>query len=286
MNIKIKVILITLSFVFFHIHIISQKEVEDTSNITKIDLVFIEKGAFKRGDKNGEVDEKPVRKIKIESFYIGKYEVSNSEFVEFLNVNGNQVEGNTQWINLDGKWNNLKCRIYEKNNRFFVEEGYEYFPVNFVSWYGAKAYCLWKGGRLPTEAEWEYVAKGGKYSKKQIIKEFEKNISKYSWYFYNSDNQMHKRGQKASNTLGLFDIYGNLWEWCSDFYNANYYTTKINKNPQGPISGDYKVIRGGSWTNKEEMMRISNRNAINPNSNKINLGFRIAFSIKKTENGN
>jgi formylglycine-generating enzyme len=250
-------------------------------NFIDSNLVFVEGGKFAMGDKNGEIDEKPIKHLKLKSFYIGRYEVTNSEFVEFLNSQGNQFEVNTVWIQLSGKWKDLNCRIYEKDNKFFVEKGFEDFPVNYVSWYGANAYCKWRGGRLPTEAEWEYAAKGGKHYRKKTIKEIEKNLDKYAWFSDNSNENWHKKGLKHGNALGIFDISGNLWEWCSDFYNPTYYASRSKKNPQGPEKGDYRVLRGGSWTDKAGMLRISNRNGIIPAANKINVGLRIVYDVTK-----
>ncbi len=243
-------------------------------------LVFIKGGHIKMGNRNGEIDEQPSKKIKIKSFYIGKYEVSNYEFIDFLNANGNQFEGNTIWTNLNGQWDNLKCHIYLKDSIFKVENGFEKYPVNFVSWFAANAYCKWKGGRLPTEAEWEYAAKVGSLNKKNWNKT-DSTIDDYAWHKLNSGNKWHQSGEKKPNGAGLYDILGNLWEWCNDYYREDYYKTRPNKNPSGPKSGDYRVIRGGSWTNGPEMLSTSNRNALNPNSNKINLGFRIVYDIKE-----
>jgi formylglycine-generating enzyme required for sulfatase activity len=251
------------------------KNVKPDSN-----FVLVESGKIRLGNKHGENDEQPARKIIIKNFYISKFEVTNTQFATFLNEKGNQIEQNAPWIDLNGQWNSLKCRIYEKENKFFVEDGFENFPVNYVNWHGANAYCKWLGGRLPTEAEWEYAAKGGKYFKKKTIHEIEKNIDQYAWYFNNSEENIHEIGQKKANVLGLFDIYGNLWEWCNDYYNPDYYEKRNRKNPTGPEKGDYRVIRGGSWTNKTEMIKISNRNALLPSSNKINIGFRIVFDIE------
>jgi len=235
-------------------------------------LVYVPSGSFKMGSKTGEADEQPVHKVKISGFYIGKYEVSNREFAEFLNVKGNQFEHNVLWINIDGHWRDLKCRIYEKDSSFFVEKGYEDYPVNFVSWDAANAYCKWKGGRLPTEAEWEYIAK--KFSHSPDSLEY------YHWHAANSENKIHKIGAGTANLLGIYNLQGNLWEWCADWYDNHYYEKSPRKNPLNMVPNDYKVIRGGSWANNKKMLNPSNRNAIKPNINKINVGFRIAYDLE------
>jgi formylglycine-generating enzyme len=268
---------LSIAAIIVQFHLTAQSD----SKLNKTDLdsglIYIEPGTFTMGSKKGEADEMPLKKINVNGFYIGKYEVTNQEFVIFLNSMGNNFEDNSLWIDLEGKWKNLKCRIHNVEGKFIVEEGYEDFPVNFVSWYGANAYCKWKGGRLPTEAEWEFAAKGGKYAKRKIIHETEKNLGFYAWYHENTNEQWHRKGQKKANVLGIMDIYGNLWEWCQDFYDPDYLKKISKNNHKGPEQGDFKVIRGGSWTNNAQMMRISNRNAVNPNSNKINIGFRIVF---------
>jgi len=257
---KIKISLFFI-FIFLSSNIYAQK---DTN------LVFIDGGRYKMGNNNSEIDEKPKHKVKISSFYIGKYEVTNQEYAIFLNEKGNQMEENSIWIFLEGKWRNEKCRIYEKDSTFFVEKGYENYPVCFVSWYGANAYCQWKGGRLPTEAEWEYVAN----SQKDFSVE---KLNEIAIFKENSEDKINKAGSREANIFGVYDIYGNLSEWCSDWYLANYYELSPKKNPQGADFGQMKVKRGGSWYSEKESIYPTNRKAANPNNNNITVGFRIVI---------
>lgn len=252
--------------------------VGENSALKDSSLVFVKGGTFKMGSIVGEKDEQPVHRVKISDFFIGKYEVTNSEFVELLNEKGNQYNDHALWIKLEGKWRDLKCRIYEKDSVFYVEKGYENYPVNFVNWYGADAYCKWRGGRLPTEAEWEYVAKDlGKHGRASR-KPSDGPIDDFAWSSVNSNNNTHKIGTKKPNALGIYDMQGNLYEWCDDWYDVNYYAKSKRKNPVNKIKSDYKVMRGGSWANDATMLRTTNRNAIKPKINKINIGFRIAYS--------
>jgi formylglycine-generating enzyme required for sulfatase activity len=245
------------------------------SQIPDTGLVLIEEGKFLMGNKFGDTDEKPVHKVKIDDFYIGKYEVTNSQYAEFLNSEGNQNEQNAYWILLSGIWEEEKCRIFLDDSIFKVENGYENYPVTYVNWYGANAYCKWKGGRLPTEAEWEYVAKGGKFKNDTS----HLNLDYHAIYKLNSLEKVNQISTRQPNSLGIFDLYGNLSEWISDCYSENYYKNSVKKNPQGYEKSNMKVTRGGSWYNNSETLTPTNRRGAPPNYNNITIGFRIAYSI-------
>jgi len=256
-------LLIILFFLFSYSFLFSQ----DTDS----SLVFIKGGIFTMGSNNKAAEDEKKHKVWISDFYISKYEVTNLEFVEFLNQNGNQVENNAFWILLNGEWRDERCRIYLKDSVYKVEKGYEYFPVLYVSWYGAAAYCKWRNGRLPTEAEWEYVAKGGKYKKDNSLIDFENNIV----FAQNSDLKPNRIATKLPNILGVYDIYGNQAEWCSDWYWANYYNGSKFKNPKGKPNGQMKIYRGGSWYSQKNYISATDRKADNPANNNITIGFRI-----------
>jgi len=255
--------LIILFLIIFNSNLFSQNI--DTN------MIFIKGGIFKMGNSNNEANDEKIHKVKISDFYVSKYEITNNQFVEFLNDSGNQVENNAFWILLSGTWRDEKCRIYLEDSIYKIEKGYEYFPVLFVSWYGAAAYCRYKGGRLPTEAEWEYLAKGGKYENDSLFLEYDKNIICYQ----NSDLKPNKVASKKSNVLGIYDILGNQAEWCSDWYSMDYYKNSKFKNPKGEIKGQQKVYRGGSWYSKIENISLTDRRAENPATNNITIGFRI-----------
>lgn len=270
-SLKKSILIIPLILFYFFLNIIPIfSQAPDTG------LAFIEGGKFRMGNKQGESDENPVHTVILDDFYIGKYEVTNSQFAEFLNENGNKVEHNSIWILLSGNWRDEKCRIYFEDSVFKVEEGYENYPVTFVNWNGADAYCKWKGGRLPTEAEWEYVAKGGNL--KNDSSEF--FLDEFAVYKNNSEDKPAQVGSKKASVLGIYDLFGNMTEWTTDWYNENYYKTSVKENPQCSETGDMKVIRGGSWYNSSEMISATNRRGAAPNFNNITIGFRIAYSIK------
>ena len=243
-------------------------------------FVFLKNGHFFLGCNTGDADEIPTKKIYINSFYISKYEVTNKEFCTFLNAVKPKKSDLKKYINLNGKFQNLKCRIYLKDSIFFIEKGFEYFPVTFVSWFGADAYCKFAGGRLPTETEWEYAAKGGKQS--VISNIFHKYIyagsnkpDEIAWYRNNSENKIHKIGQKKPNRVHIFDMNGNAEEWCADWYSPEFYRICPVKNPQGPEKGRMKVHRGGSWYNTSKVLRITNRRASKPVTENSTIGFRV-----------
>jgi len=235
-------------------------------NAQNCEWVFVEGGKFKMGSNKSQ-DELPVHKVKINSFYILNHEVTNREYARFLNLFGNQFEGHTIWINLRGKWRDEKCRIYCKDSVFYVEKGYEDYPVTFVSWYGAKSYAEWIGGRLPTEAEWEYLAH-------KITADTTIDVAKYGWFKENSNYTIHKVKTKKP-LMGIYDLFGNMSEWCMDWYSKDYYAKKPKKNPQGPDDGQQKVNRGLSWASKQNSFYISNRRALGPSGNNITIGFRV-----------
>lgn len=248
-------------------------------------MVFIKGGSFQMGsnDYEAESDEQPLHTVTLNDFYIGKFEVTNEEYCKFLNEEGNQIEGGVEWINLNGNFNHERCRISQANVFFKVEQGYEKTAVNYVSWYGARAYCDWlkrKTGdkyRLPTEAEWEFASKGGVLGKGYKFSG-SNYVDDVAFYANNANVRVHLIGQKLPNELGLFDMSGNVWEWCNDWYSKDYYSQKnIKQNPQGASFSSKKVIRGGGWGIDEQGCRTSNREFDMVSRRRSDLGFRIVY---------
>ncbi len=250
-------------------------------------MVLVEGGEFRMGSNiSGSYhnDEHPIHQVRISSFYISKYEVTNAEFSEFLNSKG-RTKGNyngkeVSWIDIDNKY----CEIEKKDGKYVPKEGRANYPVVKVSWYGANAYSKWKGGRLPTEAEWEYAARGGQKSKGYKYSGSD-NIDEVAWYkdnSKNSDNNMyegrgtHEVGTKKPNELGIYDMSGNVWEWVSDWYNKDYYKNSPYENPQGPALGSGRVFRGGGWLNNADYCHVAYRNYGSPSDQYNGLGFRFA----------
>ncbi|MCF6365064.1 MAG: formylglycine-generating enzyme family protein [Bacteroidales bacterium] len=243
-------------------------------------LVYIEGGTFYIGCNNYDEDEKNGKKIKISDFFISKFEISNRQYCDFLNsakINSNKLPSYIK-ISKNRKDN---IAIFKEDGIFYVKDGLEDYPVVFVSWFGANAFCDFYNLRLPTEAEWEFAAKSKKHSvfKKCKIFSGSNNVDEVGWYKNNSGNKVHKQGLKKANKFGLFDMSGNVDEWCEDWYVADYYNNMPSENPSGPKKANFKVYRGGSWYNTEKMLRVTNRRAANPVSRKATIGFRVVKDI-------
>lgn len=242
------------------------------SMIIKQVMVFVQGGTFQMGDTfgDGDDDEKPVHEVTVSDFYIGKHEVTNTQFCKFLNEKGNQEEGGKLWLDIESSY----CLIEKRDQHYATKAGYENHPVVEVTWDGARAYCKWLGGRLPTEAEWEYACRGGSRSAHHKYSG-SNNVDDVAWYRSNSGKKTHFVGTKQPNELGLYDMSGNVWEWCADWYGKDYYRKSQKRNPKGPSSGSARVLRGGSWSNSTVNCRVAYRGWLNP-SNSFSLnGFRV-----------
>lgn len=218
-----------------------------------IEMVQVPAGWFIMGDENGQIDEKPHR-VFVNSFYMDKYEVTQQEYEKVMTENPSKWKGGKNCVE-QIRWSDA-VRYCNKRSR---AEGLR-------SCYDLKT---WKcdfnanGYRLPTEAEWEYAARAGT----KITYFFDNNSSKlkhYAWFGENSGKRARPVGKKLPNPWGLYDIYGNVWEWCNDFYQVDYYQKSPEKNPQGPETGDTKVLRGGCWDTDADKCRSSFRYNENP----------------------
>ncbi len=262
----------------------------------ELEMVTIPSGSFMMGDnkEEGQVFELPVHEVTINSFKISKYEITNAEYCKFLNSEGNQEEGGVYWIKLGQDWS----QIEESNNVYQPKEGYANHPVIGVTWYGARAYCEWKGGRLPTEAEWEYAARGtleGKrFPRGETISHstngdeqacYSAKPSDYSYDvsptegLYQGIYGAIEVGSFAANGYGLCDMSGNVWEWCNDWFSFDYYETSPSDNPQGPSDGDHRVLRGGSWGDLAIFCRVTYRDFCVPTFCNNFVGFRLVLPL-------
>jgi len=252
----------------------------------EIEMVWVEGGSFMMGSNDGEEDEKPVHEVTLKGFYMGKYEVTRGQFRKFIEATNYQTEAEKDggawiWSSEEKKWVKKDGLNWKKDAKGIdCYKTKENHPVIFVSYNDAIAYINWlkstsnKKYRLPTEAEWEYAAKGG--NKNSLYKYAgSDNIDEVAWYG-NANDETHPIGTKKANALSIFDMTGNVNEWCSDWYDKNHYQYSIKSNPEGGLSGDYRVLRGGSFVNHWLDCRPANRNYYKPFISYYFIGFRLA----------
>jgi formylglycine-generating enzyme required for sulfatase activity len=252
-----------------------------------IDLVYVRGGSFEMGSEKGESDEKPMHTITLSNYFIGKYEVTVGQFRKFIAATSYKTSADINGGSY--LWNGSQWKLQAGINWEFDALGFkrpeteENHPVIHVSWTDALEYTKWlssvtgKAFRLPTEAEWEFAARGGMSSNGYTFAG-SNDINQVAWSLDNKSNQTFPVGKKQPNELGIYDMTGNVWEWCNDWYDADYYAKSPSTNPQGSKSGLFKVIRGGSWGGLSNFNRVTFRYRYFPgNRGKFN-GFRIAAS--------
>ena len=237
-----------------------------------IEMVKVEGGKFKMGKKNGASNEEPVHKVTLSDFYISKYEITVAQFKEFIDSTGYKTDADKKGKSqiYDGNWDNREGVNWKCDMAGNIRPADEYnHPVVHISWNDANEFCKWAGGRLPTEAEWEYAAKGGN---KSLGFEFSGSsiIENVAWH---SGSKTYQVGTKDPNELGIYDMSGNVWEWCSDWYAP--YSRKSQTNPKGASTGDYRVKRGGSAHSWNTSCWVFNREFGSLTDSYCNRGFRL-----------
>ena len=264
-------------------------------------LVEIPAGQFQMGNRAGDQDEKPEHTVNISSFRMAAVETTWGEFRDFTVATGYITDAEKKGFSYS--WDSLGWHLISGVNWRHDERGklrtprQARFPVVHVSWNDAANYCNWRsrqenlqavyqfltdtvlihvdadGYRLPTEAEWEYAAgssNAGLFSGSGPV-------DSLAWHSGNARHRAHPVGKKRPNRLGLFDVTGNVWEWCQDYYSKDYYLHSKNlSNPTGPSGGAERVLRGGSWNNTPRHCRNTNRSSRFPDFSDGNVGFRIA----------
>lgn len=236
------------------------------------DMTVIPGGSFFRGSKDGNRDEMPRHQVTLGSYAIDIHPVTNEQFVRFLEVMGGEKDSNHQDI-----IRMRDSRIKRSGGKLSIESGYAKHPVVGVTWYGAIAYAKWVGKRLPTEAEWEIASRGGDENSLYPTGD---DIEKTQANFFSFDTTAVM--SYAPNEFGLYDMAGNVYEWCYDWYGYNYYEVSVQEpeNPKGPLQGVYRVLRGGCWKSLKEDLRCSRRHRNNPGTVNGTYGFRCATDVQ------
>ena len=260
------------------------------------EMVLIPAGQFEMGDSfnEGTTYERPVHTVFLDDFYIDVYEVTNAMYAKFLNAMEKHV-GDTGHIWLDiGDGDEM---IEWVGGQYQSKAGFEEYAVVEVSWYGAAAYAQWAGKRLPTEAEWEKAARGGQVGERYPWGDddpdgsqcnFADKHTSYSWSDQNVDDGYQTTapvGLYPPNGYELYDIAGNVWEWCVDELDVEFYENSPKENP---VSGrvtllmpdnfnsitERRILRGGSWHSTPEILRAAYRNSNEPAVTLSYVGFR------------
>ena len=232
-------------------------------------MVLIPGGSFQMGDHLDKMPNAlPVHKVELDGFYMDSHQITVGQFKRFLKESGYKPEAVKGGWEINRFWNEV-----EKDSPA------DKHPVIYVSWNDATAYAKWAGKRLPTEAEWEYAARGGRVGKWYPWGDDEKVVRDYANYKRTGGRDKWDRtapvGSFKPNGYSLYDMAGNVWEWCSDWYDENYYSKSPLRNPQGPSSGSTRVLRGGHWTSGTLTLRVAYRLSNTPNRRlNPNSGFR------------
>ncbi|HOJ06135.1 MAG: hypothetical protein D8M52_05465 [Chlorobi bacterium] len=259
---------------------------------TMLEFVQLKGSTYILGDesKEGDFDERPVE-VLIDDFEISKFEITNAQYSSFISDYGSDKVKSGQYEDEKMIYENEKGLKFLQGS-WKPSIGYENFPVVGVTWYGAMEYCRFYKLRLPTEAEWEYAAREqGKKIKYANGREYanprEINFNVSSDSNSSGDSKINSSmltqqsvGAYPPNVLGIFQMSGNVWEWCLDWYEYNYDPEKTI-NPTGPWLGKYKVIRGGSFYNSAQAVRTTERSFLAPHRYASDVGFRVARSLTK-----
>jgi len=229
-------------------------------------MVLVPAGEFMMGSEDGEDNEKPTHRVYLDAFYMDRYEVTTSRYARFLVTTGRPQPD---------RWNEVK--LASDGDR----------PVTGVDWNDADAYCHWAGKRLPTEAEWEKAARGpdgraypwGNEPATPVRANFDKSCIFCKTY----EGVLKPTGsfETGKSPYGIYDLAGNVQEWTADWFDETYYLTSPPRNPAGPEHGQEKVVRGGSWLSRGDLLRSALRNWEVPTGRFAYVGFRCVQSLPK-----
>jgi formylglycine-generating enzyme len=263
-------------------------------------MVLIPAGSFMMGDDNGQDMEKPVHEVVLDAFYMDIHEVTIEEFREFVDATDyiTDAEKNNAGYTWTGEGYETRPGINWRHDPMGDPQGPETdkHPVTQLSWNDATAYAKWAGKRLPTEAEWEYAARGGSagyryaWGNDPLGEEVVANVSDENlikvvttWPYTEGydDGYIFSApvGSFAPNSLGLYDTEGNAWEWCEDYFDAEYYSRSPKNNPVNDVANERRVMRGNSWDARPGMMRLSRRTSDVQSNTYVDTGFRCVKDV-------
>lgn len=291
------IFLVSLLSFFSILQACQTKEIEQPKTEVKDGMILIKGDTFEMGSNDGMPFEKPVHTVKINSFLMDEHEVTVAEFAEFVKQTGYKTEAEKfSWSGVfdvaQEGWTKVEGANWQhpegKNSEAKPDE-----PVCQISWNDAAAYAKWAGKRLPTEAEFEYAARGGlvgqKYSWGDDLRPNGKPVANWWQGEFPEKNTLEDGFLRrapvksfAPNGFGLYDLAGNVWEWTSDWYSDDYYQKSPAENPKGAENGKEKSIRGGSWMCSENYCsnyRVAGRSRSTPDTGLNNLGFRCVKDL-------
>ena len=265
-------------------------------------MVLIPSGTFVMGNhhKGGDKDEGPLHTVYLDAYYIDVHEVTNAQYARFLNEYGKNTDtAGNQLIDIDNKWQS--CLIEKADGAYRPKLGYESHPVVEVSWFGAAAYAQFYGKRLPTEAEWEKAARGGLVGEKypwgdHIDHTVANHDLEGARTWTTRDMLEHLRPVRSypPNGYGVYDMAGNVWEWCADLYDRSYYSNSPRGNPRGADiavlfrNDDFakihnrsqRVVRGGCWYYFPNSLRVADRHRFVAFTTNMFVGFRCVRDVE------
>ena len=229
--------------------------IKDEHNVS---MAFIPAGEFIMGGNDADDDEKPSHKVYLDAYYMDEYEVTNALYQECVNAGVCKPPIETGSIT---------------RTKYFGTTEFEDYPVINVDWEMASAYCHWRGGELPTEAQWEKAARGTDERTYPWGEEANAIYANYNLPL--GDTIAVGSYEIGASPYGLHDMAGNVWEWTSDWYDDAYNQNSAGHNPQGPVTGLYHVLRGGSWRYGKDFMRVTKRFTVDSGfKSYMDVGFR------------
>jgi formylglycine-generating enzyme required for sulfatase activity len=263
-----------------------------TREVDGMTMVYVPAGEFEMGSIEGDDDEEPVHTVVLDAFWIDQTEVSVEQFRQFVTATDHETtaeERGASWAWTGDEWEELEGADWA-HPQGPGSQATDSHPVVHVSWYDARAYCEWAGGRLPTEAEWEYAARGPDSLVYPWGNDFDCAKGNFDDETALDDHVVPGGagcdGYDRTAPVGSFpegrswvsahDLSGNVWEWVADWYAEDYYDRSPRENPTGPPGGGYRVLRGGSWGSFVRHVRGALRNRLDPIYTFVNYGFRCA----------